>query len=129
MAQTHGPQNGTTASVMRKDFDTTAWSISHCDDFKKLIESARKKVGTSKECIPSQTDLEDEGERSGPDMLNDLNDINKVNATEEQDNEGREGTLISRRPGSAVDQIDNSVAQKQSSNQGEELEAPVLETL
>jgi len=115
--------------VMRKDFDTTAWSISHCDDFKKLIESARKKVGTSRQCAPSRTELETEGERTGPDVSNDLNDINKVNATEEQDNEGREGTLISQRPGSAVDQIDNSIAQKQSSSQGEVLEAPVLEAL
>ncbi|OOF98361.1 hypothetical protein ASPCADRAFT_164853 [Aspergillus carbonarius ITEM 5010] len=33
-----------TDTVMRKDFDVTAWSTSHEDDFKRLIANARKKT-------------------------------------------------------------------------------------
>jgi E3 ubiquitin-protein ligase RAD18 len=32
-------------TVMRKDFDGAAWSASHEDNFKKLIENAKKKKG------------------------------------------------------------------------------------
>lgn len=32
-------------SVMRKDFDGAAWSVTHEDNFKKLIENARMKNG------------------------------------------------------------------------------------
>lgn len=31
-------------AVMRKDFDSAAWSASHDDDFKQLIQNARKKT-------------------------------------------------------------------------------------
>lgn len=34
-------------SVMRKDFDGTAWATSHDDDFQRLISKARQKVGNN----------------------------------------------------------------------------------
>lgn len=36
-------------SVMRKDFDGTAWATSHDDDFQILISKARQKVGNDAE--------------------------------------------------------------------------------
>lgn len=32
-------------SIMNKDFDGSAWALSHNNDFKQLISSARKKLG------------------------------------------------------------------------------------
>lgn len=37
------PSMETTNSVMRKDFDSAAWSTDHDSDFKRLIANARKK--------------------------------------------------------------------------------------
>lgn len=34
-------------SVMRKDFDGTAWATSHDDDFQRLISKARQKVANN----------------------------------------------------------------------------------
>ncbi|RAL04175.1 E3 ubiquitin-protein ligase RAD18 [Aspergillus ibericus CBS 121593] len=39
------PSGDITDTVMRKDFDATAWSTNHEDDFKRLIANARKKAG------------------------------------------------------------------------------------
>jgi E3 ubiquitin-protein ligase RAD18 len=36
---------GSTNPVMRKDFDAAAWSTSHDDDFKKLIQNAKSRKG------------------------------------------------------------------------------------
>ncbi|PWY87063.1 DNA repair protein rad18 [Aspergillus sclerotioniger CBS 115572] len=38
------PSGDITDTVMRKDFDATAWSTNHEDDFKRLIANARKKT-------------------------------------------------------------------------------------
>lgn len=37
-----GSAPNTTNSVMKKDFDGTAWSSNHDDDFKRLIANARR---------------------------------------------------------------------------------------
>jgi E3 ubiquitin-protein ligase RAD18 len=43
-------------AVMAKNFDAAAWSTNHDNDFKRLIENARKKKGNKNEDIqPSQS--------------------------------------------------------------------------
>ena len=70
--------SGPTGTVMRKDFDTAAWSTNHDDDFKRLIANAQKTKDTVvRSTIPrvaKQDDtIPDEPERiRGPDQPADI---------------------------------------------------------
>lgn len=58
------PQSGASIgpnAVMAKSFDAAAWSTNHDDDFKRLIENARKKNQMRKDQTPPLTDA-----KSGP---------------------------------------------------------------
>ncbi|KAE8154757.1 hypothetical protein BDV25DRAFT_94689 [Aspergillus avenaceus] len=56
-----------TGSVMRKDFDATAWSTNHESDFKRLIANARKKSEAQvRSTIPTATLNEQPVEPVGP---------------------------------------------------------------
>lgn len=121
-----GTQAGSASSVMRKDFDATAWSVSHGDDFKRLIDNARKKVGAAKQPATSRMDPESEQEEDRTDIPKDLNGGDGVNTIRELNNESTEDSLASQRSESAVGQIRDPHGQAKSSSEGGVLEAPVL---
>ncbi|KLJ09108.1 DNA repair protein rad18 [Blastomyces silverae] len=47
-----------TSSVMRKDFDASAWTTTYGDDYKALIANARRKKQQVVQVAPSEKDLE-----------------------------------------------------------------------
>lgn len=56
------PQSGLSSgpnAVMAKNFDAAAWSANHDDDFRRLIENARKKKDLAKKQTQEQGDVKD----------------------------------------------------------------------
>lgn len=56
------PQSGIPSgpnAVMAKTFDAAAWSVNHDDDFKRLIESARKKKDMARKQAQDQRETKD----------------------------------------------------------------------
>jgi E3 ubiquitin-protein ligase RAD18 len=56
------PQSGISSgpnAVMAKTFDAAAWSANHDDDFRRLIENARKKKDMAKKQAQDQGETKD----------------------------------------------------------------------
>ncbi|KAL1969754.1 hypothetical protein VTN77DRAFT_8307 [Rasamsonia byssochlamydoides] len=64
-------QNGSN-SVMRKDFDPAAWSASHDDEFKRLIQNARKKNDAVTRSTKPQPPASQQEEESSPNTSNEV---------------------------------------------------------
>jgi E3 ubiquitin-protein ligase RAD18 len=114
---------GSASAVMRKDFDVGAWSVSHDDDFKRLIENARKKASAAKQSVASQVNQKGKNKGSGksnPNNVNNNNSPDRHHEGETIDPSAPQGS------GSAVGQISNPEMEENSSSQGLILEAPVL---
>jgi hypothetical protein len=119
-----GTQTGSASSVMRKDFDASAWSFSHDDDFKRLIENARKNAGVAKQSVTPQTEPAGESQETGTNVPKDLNGMNGSDSAQDMRN-GEVDRLTPQTSESVVDQI-NPLGQENSSNQGQMTQGPVL---
>lgn len=76
------PQSVTTSgpnAVMAKTFDAAAWSVNHDDDFKRLIETARKKKDMAKKQAQDQKETKDSQSSSQQDKNMPLNIVNEQN--------------------------------------------------
>lgn len=115
-------QSGSNA-VMRKDFDTAAWSASHDDDFKKLIESARKRSNAigGRPANPQPPAGQQGGEESS------LNASSEVSAAEAPSSEHKDEVTATEQsiplPGEKLSQ--EAGPNDQESGQNQILDAPV----
>jgi E3 ubiquitin-protein ligase RAD18 len=76
------PQSGISSgpnAVMAKTFDAAAWSANHGDDFKRLIENARKKKDMAKKQIQDQGEVKDSSTTSPQRDNAPLNKVNEQN--------------------------------------------------
>ncbi|OAX85156.1 DNA repair protein rad18 [Emergomyces africanus] len=96
----------TAYSVMRKDFDASAWSTTHGDDYKTLIASARTKKEQIAQVSHSETTLtNDQGARDhGDDEPERI--VTKTSLPDTQNSiQGGEGELNSNIIGASVNEI------------------------